>query len=206
MDFTAFALSQLPPPPGRILELGCGESGGITPALDAAGYDAVGVDPSAPEGRLYRRAMLDDLDGELFDAVVAERVLHHVHPLAPGVDRLARLAPLLVLDEFDREQIDDAAQAWYESQHRLLVAAGREPHGPAELDPWRKRHPDLHSTTTMRAALARRFEERLFERRPYLYRWLDGPASESLEESLVAAGAIPAIGFRWVGVRAGERR
>jgi hypothetical protein len=38
-----------------VLEVGCGTLGGFVPALLDAGYDAVGVDPEAPEGPGYRQ-------------------------------------------------------------------------------------------------------------------------------------------------------
>src|SRR5207245_1121725 len=115
VDFMEFALSQLPEPPRRVLEVGCGHDGGVAPGLAAVGHDVLAIDPHAPEGPLYRRITLEDLDDpDPFDAVVAERVL---------------------------------------------------------------------------------------EWRPYLYRWLEGPATESLEEGLIAAEAIRPIGFRWVGSR-----
>jgi hypothetical protein len=44
-----FVREHLPRPPARIVELGCGESGGHLAALAKVGYDAVGVDPEAPE-------------------------------------------------------------------------------------------------------------------------------------------------------------
>jgi hypothetical protein len=34
-----------------------------------------------------------------------------------------------------------------------------------------------------------------------LTRWLRGPSSEALEQTLIDAGAIPAIGYRWAGTR-----
>jgi hypothetical protein len=46
----------------------------------------------------------------------------------------------------------------------------------------------------------------VLERLPYLYRWLDGPSSEALEQTLVGAGAFPAIGYRWVGTARRARR
>src|SRR5438105_11708337 len=49
VDFTEFGLSQLPDPPRRVLEVGCGYRGGIAPALAAAGYDVLAIDPDAPE-------------------------------------------------------------------------------------------------------------------------------------------------------------
>jgi methyltransferase family protein len=200
VEFTEFALSHLPPPPQRVLEVGCGHEGGVAPGLAAAGYDVIAIDPEAPHGPLYRRVALEDFDDPgPFDAVVAGRVLHHVHPLEPALDKLARLAPLLVVDEFAWNHMDEPSVDWYERQHRLLVAAGREPKGPRDLSEWHRRHSDLHPYETLRAALDQRFEELQFEWRPFFYRWLDGPASEGLEAALIDAGAIRPIGFRYVG-------
>jgi Methyltransferase domain len=201
VDFATFTLSQLPSPPARVLEVGCGPRGGITPALVDAGYDAVGIDPDPPSGRNFRATTLEDFDEEPFDSVVAERVFHHVHPLGAALDKVARMAPLLILDEFAWDRMDDATQQWYEGQHGVLVAAGREPIGPPDIARWREEHDDLHPSDVIRREAAQRFDERYFEWRPYLYRWLGGPASEQLEQSLLDAGAIQPIGFRWIGVR-----
>jgi hypothetical protein len=201
VGFTEFALSQLPDPPGRVLEVGCGREGGVSPALAAAGYEVLAIDPHAPEGHLYRQISLEELDDPgPFDAVVAGRVLHHVHPLTSALDKLARLAPQLILDEFAWNRMDEPTIDWYESQHRVLVAAGREPKGPSDLAEWRARHTDLHPYETLRAEVDERYDERHFEWRPYFYRWLEGPATESLEAALIAAGAIRPIGFRYAGV------
>jgi hypothetical protein len=202
VDFKEYALSQLAAPPQRILEVGCGHEGGVAPALASAGYDVLAIDPDAPDGPPYRRVTLEELDDPgPFDAVVAGRVLHHVHPLGAALDKLAALAPLLILDEFAWNHMDEPTVGWYESQHRLLVAAGREPKGPADLAEWRARHPDLHPYETLRAEVDVRYDQRHFEWRPYFYRWLGGPASQSLEEGLIAAEAIRPIGFRYAGVR-----
>ena len=135
MDFAAFVLSQLPSEPQRVLEIGCGPEGGVAPALAGAGHSVLAIDPEAPEGPLYRRVTLEELDHPgPFDAVVCGRVLHHVRPLGSALDKLAALAPLLVVDEFAWNQIDEPTQAWYERRHRELVAGGREPEGPASLD------------------------------------------------------------------------
>ena len=202
MDFALYTLDQLPSAPARVLEVGCGREGGVTPVLAEAGYDVLAIDPEAPEGRLYRRATLEELEDDArFDAVVAGRVLHHVDPLGPALDKLQRLAPLLVLDEFAWNHMDEPTIEWYESQHRVLCAAGHDAKGPPSIAEWRTRHADLHPYETLRAEVDARFEERHFEWRPYFYRWLDGPASEALEEGLIAAGAIRPIGFRYAGVR-----
>jgi Methyltransferase domain len=198
--FAEFLLEHLPPPPARVLEVGCGETGGVTPVLADAGYDALAIDERAPEGDRFRRITLQELEEPAeFDAVVAERVFHHVHPLGEALDKVARLAPLLVLDEFAWERIDEPTRGWYEGQHRVLRAVGREPHGPPDLSDWRARWEGLHPSHVVLAELAARFDERFYEDRPYLYRWLDGPATEPLERSLIDAGAIRPIGFRWIG-------
>jgi hypothetical protein len=202
VEFTAFALSQLPEPPQRVLEVGCGWEGGVAPALDAAGYEVLAIDPDAPEGPLYRRITLEELDDPgPFAAVVAGRVLHHVHPLGPALDKLAGLAPLLVLDEFAWNHMDEPTVDWYERQHRLLRASGQAPKGPPDLAEWRARHRDLHPYEYLRSEIDARYDERHFEWRPYFYRWLGGPASEALEQGLIDAGAIRPIGFRYAGVR-----
>jgi Methyltransferase domain len=201
VEFTEFALSQLPSPPARVLEIGCGAEGGIVEPLVAAGYDAHGIDPEAPPRARFRAIALADLEESSYDAVVADRVFHHVHPLAEGLDKVARLALLVVLEEFAWDRIDAATQDWYEAQHRMLTAAGRAPKGPPDLDDWRRRFDDLHPSGVLLRELRARFDERSYEERPYLYRWLGGPASGELEQTLLDADAIQPIGFRWVGVR-----
>ncbi len=199
-DFAMFVLSHLPPPPARVLEVGCGDEGGVVPALVAAGYDPLGVDPRAPAGEHYRQVDFRQVEGA-FDAVVAGRVLHHVRPLDEAIERLAGLAPLLVVDEFAGDLIDPAGQAWYEDRHRRLAAAGADPQGPTSLDEWRARHPDLHPHGVLLDALRARYDERALAWLPYFHRWLHDPASEPLEEERIRNGAFPAIGWRWAGVR-----
>jgi SAM-dependent methyltransferase len=201
LDFATFALSQLPPPPARVLEVGCGPAGGIVAALVEHGYDARGVDPRAPEGERFRQMTVEGLGEMPFDAVIAERAFHHVHPLDAAVEKLAQMTRLVVLDEFAWNRIDARTQEWYEAQHRLLRASGGDPVGPPNLDEWRAKFTDLIPSDVLLAAFRATFDERLYEERPYLYRWLNGPATEPLEDALLESGAIEPIGFRWVGVR-----
>jgi hypothetical protein len=204
--FIDFVLNQLPAAPCRVLEVGCGPEGGLVPALVACGHDAVGVDPAAPQGERYVRARYEDIapsDTVLLgiEAVVAGRVLHHVQPLGEGLDRLAELAPRLLVDEFAWDLIDAPAQAWYEERHRRLVEAGAAPPGPPSLDGWRERHSGLHPHLPLLEALRARWDETALEWVPYLHRWLGDPASETAEAALTEAGEFPAIGWRWAGVR-----
>jgi Methyltransferase domain len=202
MDFADFVLVNLPPAPARVLEVGCGPEGGIARTLVAARYDVLAIDPDAPAEPPYRRTTLEELEEpESFDAAVAGRVLHHVHPLDAALDKLVALAPLLLIDEFAWNHMDEATIEWYESRHRVLCAAGQAPRAPAQFSEWSARHRDLHSYETLRGGLDSRYEPRHFEQRPYLYRWLRDAATRSLEETAIAAGEIQPIGWRYAGVR-----
>ena len=187
----AFVLHELPPPPARVIEIGCGELGGVVPALAAARYDAIGVDPAAPEGERFIRVDFRDVDGE-FDAAVAGRVLHHLHPLGDALDHLASLAPVVVVDEFAWDLIDPETEAWYDARYLELA----EPKGPPSIAEWRSRHAsELHPHDVVLAGLRARWDERLIEWRPYLHRWLgdDAPSPDL-------------IGYRWAGVRTSTTR
>lgn len=196
MEFAGHVLRRLPPPPLRILEVGCGDQGGVTPALVAMGYDVRAIDPRAPEGPNYQRITLEALEPEPFDAVVAGRVLHHVTPLRPALAKLAELAPLLLADEFAWNLIDSPAQQWYERLYQERCDAGETPTGPKDLDDWRWRHADLHSSETLRSEVETVYETVEFEWRPYLYHWL-GPETEPLEQAAIDAGELQAIGYRF---------
>jgi hypothetical protein len=193
-----------------VLEIGCGREGGLVAELAARGYDALGVDPAAPEGERFVPLTFQEAGDRLvrgtFDAVVAGRVLHHVNRLDEGLGLLASLAPLPLVDEFAWDRIDATAQDWYESQHRMLRAAGGDPYGPRDLDEWRVRHPGLHPHTTLLSALRAQYDELALEWVPYFHRWLGGPSSEALEQTLIGAGAIPAIGYRWAGASTSTTR
>jgi SAM-dependent methyltransferase len=55
-----FVRSQLPPPPARVLEVGCG-SGELAFALSAGGWRVIAVDPEAPDGEPFVRAAVEEL-------------------------------------------------------------------------------------------------------------------------------------------------
>lgn len=206
--FLDFLREQLPPPPARVLDVGCGQ-GELTTALAAAGYDAIGIDPNAPQGGRFRRIRLEDVDPAEdgpFDAVVASLSLHHIRDLDQALDRVAALlAPggVLVADEFGWDLADDATFEWLHGQRRVLAAAGQgtaTASVAAEREEWESSHLGLHGFVSLRRELDERFDERAFEWAPFLHRLFGGVATEVLESALVDAGAIRALGFRYAGV------
>lgn len=207
--FLEFARGHLPPPPARVLDVGCGQ-GDVTTSLAVAGYDVLGIDPAAPDGDLFRRVLLEDLEPEQeepFDAVVASLSLHHVRDLDQAVTRIGELLRprgALLLDEFAWDLADDPTLDWFYNQWRVIAAASGHGEVPTALaamrDDWETSHLGLHRFAALRAAVAARFEERAFGWTPFLYRLLDGVATEVLEQALVDSGAIRPLGFRYAGV------
>ena len=203
VDFLPFVLRHLPPAPARVLEVGCGEEGGLVPDLAGRHYEVVGVDPRAPDGARYLRSWFqeaaDTLAAEPWDAIVAARVLHHLDPLDDGVALLVRLAPLLLVDEFAPDLIRGDAQVWYEGRR----SAAGDVQAPVSIDDWRRRHPHLHPHDVVLGALRRYYEERELVWVPYFHRWLRSLTVEAEERAAIAAGEIPAVGWRWAGGRTG---
>jgi SAM-dependent methyltransferase len=201
--FREFLRLHLPPPPARVLEIGCGR-GELTTALAVDGYDALGIDPLAPPGDRFRRVRLEDLgaDDGPYDAVVAARSLHPIRDLDHALDlvrALLRPRGVLAVDEIGWDLLDDATLAWLYEQRR---ARGDAPGSLEELRAeWEAGHLGIHGEAALLAGLRGRFEQRAFERTPFLYRLLGGGTNEVLEQSLVDARAIRPLGLRWAGVK-----
>ena len=200
MDLLEFVRVHLPPAAARILEVGCGD-GRLARALDDLGHQVVAIDPTAPEGAIFQAVSLEDFaDSGSFDAVVASRSLHHIHDLAGGLSKLARLlvpGGRLILVEHAFDRFDEATAAWYHEKRQATGHhAARSPQ--ACLAEWEADHAGLHSSTAMRQELDLRFRERWFAWTPSLYLEL-GMALEEEERRLIDAGAIQATGFLYVG-------
>lgn len=204
-EFRRF-LDEWLPRGARVLEVGCGE-GELALELARDGHEVVAIDPEAPEGAIFRRVSLEELDDPgPFDAVVASLSLHHVHDLGGGLDRIAALlrsGGALVLEEFAKERLAGPTARWYFQQRHALA----QDELPGDFEDWQRawieQHDDVHPFVEMRGELDRRFSERYFEWVPYLYDyWLDD-ALEPRERALIERGAIEPTGWRYVGQRLG---
>jgi len=197
VDLVVFVLAALPPPPARVLEVGCGD-GSLARALDAARFDVIAIDPQAPEGPIFRRTTIEQLDETgPFDAAVASYALHHIESLDLAIDRIANLlTPVgkLVIEEFGWDRFDQATAKWYGRQQGQSSVE-------SVLLEWRAEHDGLHGYAEMRRALDMRFNQDSFEWRPYLYRCLERDDLEPREREAIRQDEIRALGFRYVGTR-----
>jgi SAM-dependent methyltransferase len=203
MDVEAFVLEHLPPAPARVLEVGCGR-GDLALAVARRGHDVVAIDPAAPTGDIFRVVALEDFaDGGPFDAVVANRSLHHIADLEGALDRIAcllRPGGRVVVHEHAWERFDARTARWYVAQEH--GAHGGRPHTVERaLHEWREDHRDLHTATAMRAALDARFRQRAFASTPYLYGELGPAVTREQEQRLIEGGAIEPASFCYVGER-----
>jgi SAM-dependent methyltransferase len=193
MDHHLLARRELPPPPARVLEVGCGD-GELARALAEDGYDVVAVDPKAPEGPIFRRTTIEELGDEgVFDGAVASLSLHHVHDLGVAVARVhAALRPdsPYVVREFAWDLVDEPTARWDYARR------GRE----GGLAEWVAEHEHLHRFDAMRAALDGRFRERSFAWGPYLSEFDQDDRDAAEEQRLIEAREIRAIGFVYVGL------
>ena len=84
-----FVYASLPAAPARVLEVGCGQLGGFVPMMQAAGYQATGVDPEARRDPPTARSSSSGAAPGQLDAIVACTSLHHVADLAAVLDLAA---------------------------------------------------------------------------------------------------------------------
>jgi SAM-dependent methyltransferase len=201
MELATFVYAQLPPTPARVLEIGCG-GGDLARAVARRGYEIVAIDPLAPEGEIFEPVSLEEFTGcGPFDAVLANRALHHILDLAGALDRVARLlrpGGRFMVHEHAWERMDERTAQWYLEQRAAV-----DPAAPASvatcIAEWTADHAGLHGFAELRAALDQRFEEGFFSWTPYLFAELGGAQVEREERSLIEAGRIQAIGFNYVG-------
>jgi SAM-dependent methyltransferase len=211
----SFVQGHVPPPPARVLEVGCGPRGGFVPALLQDGYDAVGVDPAAPAGPAFHQIELERYAPSTpMDTIVACTSLHHVADLATVLDHVVdALAPggTVVIIEWASERFDEATARWcfdrlgapaeptqatWLHRHRAeWTASGRT---------WDEYRQDwaagegLHTGDEMLRALQARFRPDLVAATPYFSCDLASTTGAD-EQAAIDAGVIQATGLVFVG-------
>ncbi len=212
-----FVRPALPPDGGSVVEIGCGTRGGFVPRLRAAGYDATGVDPNAPEEPGYERVEFEQYrPAKPLDAIVACTSLHHVADLDVALDHVAASlapgAPLIVI-EMAWERWDEATIRWcfghlnpvddLESDEATWLHHQRAAFAESGLSwddylrAWATEE-GLHRGELIMAGLAARFDQAFQADGPYCFADLDGVTSAD-EQAAIDAGQIRAIGVRYLG-------
>ena len=200
----------LPAPPAQVVEIGCGSLGGFVPMLRTSGYDAIGVDPKAPEGVSYRRVEFENTEPFAdVDALVASTSLHHVTDPADVLDTVIRALGAggrIVVIEWDREAFDEPTAEWAFARlgsepgwlHRLRDGwsdSGRQ--WSDYLDAWADQE-GIHAGETLVRLLDERFAREHLARGPYLFPDLVGTTEED-ERAAIDAGTIRATRIDYVG-------
>jgi SAM-dependent methyltransferase len=191
----------LPDPPAAVVDLGCGSLGGFVPMLRADGYDALGVDPNAPDEASYQRAEFERADlPPALDAVVASTSLHHVADPAEVIDRIAaaiRPGGVAVVLEWASERFDEPTARW--CFERLGTEEGWLHELRDEGDAWFERE-GLHRGDLLVRLLDERLERRLLAYGPYFFPDLVD-TTEADEQAAIDADQIQASRIDYVGAR-----
>jgi SAM-dependent methyltransferase len=200
----------LPAAPARVADVGCGSIGGLVPMLLESGYDAVGIDPQAPDGTQYQQVEFERADLPRLDAVVASTSLHHVADPAEVVERMAAvLGPggVVVVVEWASERFDEKTARWcFERLADEGWLRGLRDEWLASNRNWADFFRDwleqehLHSGEALVTVLDDRLERRLLARGPYFFPDL-AETSEEEERAAISAGRIEPNRIEYVGLR-----
>lgn len=208
-----FVREHVPAPHARVLEIGCGGRGGFVPRLAAAGHEALGVDPEAPDGDAYVRARFEDAELPApFDAIVACTSLHHVadpEQAVAAIDAALRPGGVLVVIEWDWESLDEPTARWAferldEGGDGWLHRHRDHWHGSGRgwdeyLESWASEE-RIHRWSDLSRAFDARLERTALSRGPYLFADLANTTPED-EQAVIDAETIRATRVDYVGLR-----
>jgi SAM-dependent methyltransferase len=205
--------SRLPTPPARVVDIGCGPLGGFVPMLRSNGYDAVGIDPQAPEEAHYQRIEFERAElPQQVAAVVASTSLHHVADPAQVIDRITSTltsgGAVIVVEwaweRFDEQTAEwcfkrlgpDDEPGWLHRRRDEWLASGQE--WSSYLRDWAERE-RLHPGGALVRLLDERLERKHLTNGPYFFADLAG-TTEAEELAAIDAGQIRASRIDYVGM------
>ena len=209
-----FIRARLPAAPASVVEVGCGSLGGFVPMLRADGYDAVGIDPQAPDDAHYQPIEFERAElPHQVDAVIASTSLHHVADPAQVIDRITSTLTsggALVVVEWAWERFDEQTAAWCFKRlgpddqagwlHRRRnewLASGQD--WPRYLRDWAERD-RLHPGELLLRLLDERLARQLLTHGPYFFPDLVN-TTEADEQTAIHAGQIQPTRIDYVGTR-----
>jgi SAM-dependent methyltransferase len=179
--------------------------------MRSSGYEALGVDPEAPDGEHYRKVEFEAAElAPDVDAVVASTSLHHVTDPAEVLDRVAAtlaVGGVLVVIEWAWEDFDQATAGWCFERLGPEVSGWlhrRRDEWEASGQPWRAylrgwaQEEGLHDARTLIRLLDERFERVQLARGPYLFADLASTTEED-EQAAIEAGEIRAMRVDYTG-------
>lgn len=180
--------------------------------LRSSGYDAVGVDPEAPDDEDYCRMEFEHVElPQRVDAVVASISLHHVADPGDVVDRITRTLAsrgTLIVVEWGWENFDEPTARWCFQRLTQADAAGwlhrRRDEWAASGQDWDvylrnwAQQEGLHSGQALLRLLDQHFDCQLLAHGPYFFANL-ADTSEADEQAAIDAGQIRANRIDYVG-------
>jgi SAM-dependent methyltransferase len=204
--------TRLPTAPARVVDLGCGPLGGFVPMLRSNGYEAIGIDPEAPDQAPYQRIEFERAElPRQVDAVIASTSLHHVADPAEVIDRIVstlRSGGAVLVLEWAWEKVDEETAHWCFKRLAPEDEAGwlhrRRAEWLASGQPWRTYLRDwaeghgLHPGETLVRLLDERLERRLLTHGPYFFPDL-ARTTEAEEQAAIDAGQIRASRIDYAG-------
>ena len=199
----------LPVPPATVIDVGCGSLGGFVPMLVERGYDALGIDPKAPDEAHYQRVEFERSGppGPV-DAVVASTSLHHAADPAKVIDAIVaalRRGGIVVVVEWASERFDEETARWcFERAEGWLQELGNGWRAssldwPSYFSGWLERE-GLHPGEQLVRLLDERLERRALADAPYFFPDF-ADVTEAEEQAAIDAGRIRPNRIDYVGVR-----